>query len=927
MPPVTTELGIKSKIEFDASDIRKAGELLRSAVNDAIKSYEAKPNKELEENIEKLREYLALSNEIEAKLSEVASQSMASPAWNRAMEDYENAMLRWEEFSQMRSEVPEGSEEWNNYTSVIEHWASEAEKAIETMDRLQESGQAVIDGTHSEEFAQLTGQLETVNDAMSLLKDDTEALATELEHVEAEAEQADFAEQIEKKAAASEKALNQLGKGLKVTALALAQLGKKVISAGFNKISSSLKGLGRDAETAAKKAKRLTLAFAKAMLGVRGLYMLFRKLRSAVMEGIKNIQEFDKENNEFAKSMENLKANTSFMKNAFGAAFAPLIQLVVPYLNMATQAIGNFMNAVGAFFSMLLGKSTFIAAKSQVDEYGNAINKAAGAQKKLNAELYGFDTLNRQQDKSGSGTDVSNMFEERNVSDFLNQGVKDFISTLKELWNNKDYFNFGKVIAEGLTEGIKGIDQAILTAKPKIIEGAKSLAEGVNGFIEGFGWKDFGTTFADGLNTILEAENAFLDEFDALGLGEGVGDSIVSFFQGTKWDELGTNAALKINNLFSVIEGIVTNEELFPSLKQAVQDTFDGFFDTIEPEHEANTIRGVFDGIANVLADTDWDNFFDIALSGLLGVADWLFDLIGNISWDKVGEALIGVLVSLIDLIFSPMTYIKILAHIDIWILNLLSAVVSFIMGSISKLFERIITLLTDLGFDTIAGFFQGMKDTWDIAIEAIKKWFKNMIQSIKDIFGINSPSKVFGDIGGFIIEGFKQGIEDMWNKVKTGLFNTFDSLKTKVKDIFGISSPSKVFEEYGKFIDLGFAEGIEGDKSVVARAMDDMVSGMEASATFAPNFGRISNFSNIPIPALATGGVVPPNAYGGYGTGGSDNGLISKIQELIDRLDGGASPVEVHAHLELDGREIYDTVVTQNNNQLQRTGTSRIRV
>lgn len=765
---------------------------------------------------------------------------------------------------------------------------------------LERTGKAYIMGTETDAFKQKSSQLAQVNNQISLLK-------AKLPQVKA----------------AFTPITTQLKQFAATAGKALGTLSGKLFQSGVSKLKSSLKSLGSSFGHATKKAQSMTKSFLLAMIGVRGLSTLFSKIKSAISEGVKNISEFDKKNNEFAKSMENLKANTTFMKNAFGAAFAPLIQIVIPYLNMATQAIGNFMNKLGALFSMLSGKSTFLAAKSQVDEYGNAINKAAGSQKKLNAELYGFDTLNKQQDKSGSGTDVSNMFEEKNVGDFLSQNIKDFINDVKELWENKDFFNLGKKIAEGVNSGITMLDAAINNARPKLVEGMHNLTAGLNGFVAEFDFKNLGTTFADGLNTILDVSNTFLREFDFLNLGTGIGDSIVAFFQGTEWDELGANIALKINALFSFLEGVVSNQELLPSIGTAIHDTIYGFFDTLEPEHIKNTIVNLINNVANLLSSIDWGETFDLAFSGIAGIVDWVFDLINDIDWAKVGEALGKIVMDLLLKIWNPQTYIKLLGHITSWVLTLLNAVIQFLLGAWSGAIDRVIQKMRDLGFDTIAGFFQGIKDTLDVWISALKHWFNDMIDAVKELFGIHSPSTVFSDIGGWIIEGLKQGILDMWDKVKNGIYDTFDGFTKKVKGIFGISSPSKLFKEYGEFIDLGFAEGIEGKQSVVTDAFDDVMGQMNFSNAAFPN---ISQLAKTPIPALATGGVVPPNAYGSHGTT-SDNGLISKIQELIDRLDGGSSPVEVHAHLELDGKEIYDTVVTQNNNQIQRTGTSRIKV
>lgn len=79
--------------------------------------------------------------------------------------------------------------------------------------------------------------------------------------------------------------------------------------------------------------------------------------------------------------------------------------------------------------------------------------------------------------------------------------------------------------------------------------------------------------------------------------------------------------------------------------------------------------------------------------------------------------------------------------------------------------------------------------------------------------------------IGMDLIGGIAEG---MWNAL-TGLLDTIMDIGTrivdKVKDIFGIHSPSKLFEnEIGKNLGLGLAKGIEESTKDVEDAMDEMI-------------------------------------------------------------------------------------------------------
>ena len=914
---------INLNLRADTSEVRQAAQMLQGEIEKVFSKTSGNTDKALESLKVQMAKAYEKATLLQEELSALATQQIPTEGYANLTAELEKAEQKLEDLYTKRERYEElGKRVPDSLSYDIEKAEDAVARLTRDMETMERNGKAFTLGSDTDEFARKSEQLAEVNNQMSLLVTKSKSVKS----------------------------------GVSQIASAFAKMGSSavgivsgVVQKGFSKLNERIKETKRQAQ----QAKRVMLAFVKAMLGVRGLYMLFRKLRSAIMEGFNNLKQFNGETIKFKDTMENFKASMSYMKNSIATSFAPLVTVVVPYLQKVADMFAELMTKVGAFFAMLTGQSTMLVAKKQTDEYGKSLNKAAGSAKKLNAELYGFDTLNKQQDKSGSGTDVSNMFEEKQVSEILSGNIKDFINELKELWANKDYYGIGAKIAEGLNSGIDRLDEAVKTGGQKLRDGAKSLAEGLNGLVEGFHFGDFGTLLADGITEFFGTKNAFLENFHFDSLGAGIAESLVSFFNGPQFEEIGTYIANKINALFSFLDGFLSNEELLPSVATAIKNTFTGFFDNIDTEKIYTVITRTINNLAVMISEIDWEQVFDTALTGLVNIVDWLINLIDGIDWAQVGEALGDVLMSIVTWVLSPKNLLTVLGNITKWILSLVSNVFSFLLGILKGIFGQLVDKFSNAGFDTITGFFQGIKDTFEVWIGAAKKWFQGLIDAVKELFGIASPSKVFGDIGGFIIEGLKKGIEDTWNKVKDGLFKTFDSLKSKVKDIFGISSPSKVFAEYGKFIDLGFVEGIEGEKSAVEQAMADMMESAQPDAEITPSLntdnliinldGALARLSmiaekfqmiadtfrvigNVPIPALATGGVVPPNAYGSYGAT-SDNGLISKIQELIDRLDGGSSPVEVHAHLELDGREIYDTVVTQNNNQIQRTGTSRIKV
>ena len=922
---------IKLSVKLTPDEIRKSASDLRSEIEKIFNTSGDNLDKSFQRVATQMDKLYTKSQALEDELQKLANQQVPTEGYAEMQKELEKAestleklYTKREQYEDLGKKVPEALA---YQIEMAEDAVARLTRDMETMER---TGKAFTLGTDTEEFARKSQELAELNNQVRLLTNNVPRLQT-------------FSSKLRQ-----------------VASSIMSMAGRNVMS-GIEKLKSGLKSLGNRFTHTAKKAQRLTKSFFMAMIGVRGLFMLFRKLRSAISEGIKNIQEFDKENNEFAKSMETLKANTSFMKNAFGAAFAPLIQLVIPYLNMATQAIGNFMNQVAALFAMLGGKSTFIAAKSQVDEYGNAINKAAGAQKKLNAELYGFDTLNRQQDKSGgSGSNVSDMFEQLETASVLPESWLNFVNklktlweTIKELWKNKEYFEIGKVISQFIKDLIPDDWSEVYR---KVEELVTSLTNFLNGLMDDPEmFYKAGKMIAAGINILIKAFSTFAKTFRWDKLGEDVGEGINGFVDEFDAKELAEGIDAFVKGLWTAFKkavGTIDWKDVFASLYEFLSNIS---IDTIS----------IVAGVIIIKAVGQW-----VLSSVIPSLASSLFAGLAA-SWTSLG-GLGSILTMDVGTIIGAGTVAEIGIMLGTALIGGFAAAIGgFWVGtSLGKLLlgdEAPDMTGREIAQELLDGFKQGdlwpaMADWWvdwwetdmmgwfkDIGKKA-SEWAKNIyrgfiewegwsaiaewwstfwdliVTKVKKIFGINSPSTVFADIGYNLIEGFKNGIIDTWNKVKDGIYNTFDSIKTKVEDIFKIGSPSRIFEEYGRFIDLGFAEGIEGDKSAVEMAMDDMMRGVSASATLTPNF-NVPNLSRIPIPALATGGVVPPSAYGSSSQ--TDfNTILGRIQTLIDKIDEDRDrTIELHNHVELDGDEIYNNVVEHNNQQIQRSGSSRLKV
>lgn len=109
---------------------------------------------------------------------------------------------------------------------------------------------------------------------------------------------------------------------------------------------------------------------------------------------------------------------------------------------------------------------------------------------------------------------------------------------------------------------------------------------------------------------------------------------------------------------------------------------------------------------------------------------------------------------------------------------------------AIGNAFSTAGTWLYTHGSNLINGLYNGAKNV----ISTVGTWLKTnisdpIIDGVKNLFGIHSPSTVFAEIGGYLMSGLKQGISDRIGSV----IDTFTNIKDTVTGVWDtISSKTK---------------------------------------------------------------------------------------------------------------------------------------
>lgn len=105
------------------------------------------------------------------------------------------------------------------------------------------------------------------------------------------------------------------------------------------------------------------------------------------------------------------------------------------------------------------------------------------------------------------------------------------------------------------------------------------------------------------------------------------------------------------------------------------------------------------------------------------------------------------------------------------------------VMSGIETTFLRLPSKMLSIGKDIISGLWNGISNSAGWLLDRIWSFADNIINSFKEAFDINSPSRVMMGLGGFISQGLGVGIEEDDSAEK--------SINEKVNGILGVANNS----------------------------------------------------------------------------------------------------------------------------------------
>ena len=524
--------------------------------------------------------------------------------------------------------------------------------------------------------------------------------------------------------------------------------GTAKVTKGFIKMSAAIPKMAMSRLIG--KVKQTTSSLGQLFGSLKRIAM-YRAIRAAISaitkgfsEGISNLYQYSLiMDGQFSKSMDRLATSSQYLKNSLGAMAAPILNALAPAIDFVIDKIVTLLNLINQLIARLSGAATFTAAKKVGKAWGDAAKSAGGAAKKAADEIkrytLGFDELNilgkNKDDSSGGGgggsdTDYGSMFEELPID----SSIGDFAERLKEAFENSDWESLGRLL------------------------GGK-----VNEIFDSIPWAEIGTKVGKGIDGFVKTLYYFLDEIDFRNIGSHLADLLNNALENIDFSFVGRLLVKPFTSLADLIIGFVTKLD-WGLVAKSLSDC----------------VKGIFDELSDWLDSVDWVDF-------------------GQTLWQKIKDAVTNI------------DYAGIATSLFTFLGKAIRSTVQFLYGFLSGIWDDITTWWNE----DIKG--KDFKETWNNFWAAMGRGLTAIGEFVMDNIVIPFSEALFDtdwetikEVGGNIMAGIGEGIVNFFKDIGSWLKeHIVDPIVNGVKDLFGIHSPSTVMEEVGGNVAAGLLNGI----------------------------------------------------------------------------------------------------------------------
>lgn len=587
--------------------------------------------------------------------------------------------------------------------------------------------------------------------------------------------------------------VSTLGNGLK-------RFGNGMKSAGQHATSfaSRLLGIGSAGKKASNGLGRAHMGVGQLIKSFTIFSLIFPLVSRGIMALAQNIGATLMTNSAFANSLNQIRSNLA-------TAFTPIFQAIMPALNALMSALATVTGYIAAFMSALFGKSMastkqatsgIYAIKDAMGAYGSSADKAAKASEKARRSLMGFDEINKLDDKddssgSGGGGGGSDMpvYTPTDVDD---GPIKKWVKQLKDLWAKGDYAGIGKLIGQQVNKAVASFTKWISwdNLGKSITEFCDGFCELFNSLIDTINWENIGRMFGTGINTIVNTLYLLFTGINWERIGKALAQGLNGLVYSVDWDKLGHTIGSYVQACIDMLYGFVTTAD-WPAIGKALADGVMGLMYSVDmPKFTAALGKGLSGAISSVhtfVKNIDWHKLGDT-------IAKSINAFFSNINWSDFGMTLSDAAQGILDTLLTAIrgvdwgqigtdiaTFIK---NIDWW--GVAGSLLQTIIAAVHGIGSGILSLAADLGKWLWDGFCNGVRDFFADPIGFLRSVIVDpIINGIKELFGIHSPSTVFAEIGSYLIEGLKNGITKTIKGLVTAIPKLFSGLVKAIGNVW----------------------------------------------------------------------------------------------------------------------------------------------
>lgn len=600
-----------------------------------------------------------------------------------------------------------------------------------------------------------------------------------------------------------QKVVSDKDKGIAEEAKEASKLSK--ILSGTQKVSKSLSStfgkMGKTVGGVVSKARDLKNLITKTnksggqmsmgrMLGMSlvfsTVFSALSAINNAIKEGSNNLVQYSSDYN---KSISGIVTSLLYLKNAWAAAFAPIINVVGPYISAFIDMLANAMNKVAQFMAVLTGKSAVVQAKKAWKDYGKTLSStgssakkagsdAAKAAKDLENYTLGIDELNVIQpttssSSSGSdgssgaytGPDVSEMFETTEPT----KAISDYAKRIREAFKSQDWTSLGSIMAEGVNAGMQKLYDIFDWNKhgKKITYFCNAFTTTMNSLVDNIEWPLMGITIAAGVNTVFNTAQLLITGFNWTNLGTGIGTAISTGIQNIDWGTIGYTLGAYFMISWNTLVGIL-RELKGEDIGMALANAFNGALDSINlgtiGESIGRMVALVIESIKTFIQNANWKELGSQIIEGINNAFKFASDggentgiLASVIGIGATGEITkkIAEILPKLDGMAEKFNKIKeVSGKLNFKSLLTLSPTTLLIVAGITILVAELMDLWnTSEGFrDAVKNavgeigdaFSFAKKEIWDNGFKPLWENLKELFNSIYDLYASSGAKELF---------------------------------------------------------------------------------------------------------------------------------------------------------------------------------------